>query len=299
MLTELHDTPKLKTKTHPTKSSTSATGTKSSRRPNRSSNRRSAEHVHDDSDSTFSEEEVVYELDEAALAKIPLRLQVTMRELQLERVRRLQREPGRHIVLRRAGRGADVRETQDTQKWYRSMAAKVAEDKETVTEVDIAENVAEDIDRPQSIGYPSTMRWSLSQRAWVPVSTSYLPEENITTTTTMTMDVDNRAELLGEILSDQVHESMSTHVSITNTAAGSGARFRRTAHYSWEETYERYYSRKSTEPQYAGEARFSQDNRQQRDENLSGSRKRGPALVSVMRDRVRTKFERVKTTFRK
>lgn len=69
---------------------------------------------------TESEEEVLYDLDEVAIATLPLHLQDNMREIHLERVRRLQKENNNTIFFKPPYH-ASLRAS-----WYRDSMARMA-----------------------------------------------------------------------------------------------------------------------------------------------------------------------------
>ncbi|OJK04998.1 hypothetical protein ASPACDRAFT_56401 [Aspergillus aculeatus ATCC 16872] len=82
--------------------------------------------------STDDEDEVLYDLDEAALAQLPVHLQDTMRELQLERVHRFQQQQQQQqqsahneLQLCRPVYHSDYAET-----WFKNMMARLSADQE-------------------------------------------------------------------------------------------------------------------------------------------------------------------------
>ncbi|GKZ29922.1 hypothetical protein AbraIFM66950_006983 [Aspergillus brasiliensis] len=76
--------------------------------------------------SMDDEEEVLYELDEVALAQLPLHLQHNMRQLQLERMRKLlhNRDPDSRVPSR------PVHPNPYAQTWFKNMMARLSADQE-------------------------------------------------------------------------------------------------------------------------------------------------------------------------
>ncbi|RAH72856.1 uncharacterized protein BO66DRAFT_465287 [Aspergillus aculeatinus CBS 121060] len=78
--------------------------------------------------STDDEDEVLYDLDEAALAQLPVHLQDTMRELQLERVHRFQQQQSAHNELRLCR--PPVYHSDYAETWFKNMMARLSADQE-------------------------------------------------------------------------------------------------------------------------------------------------------------------------
>ncbi|PYI02269.1 hypothetical protein BO78DRAFT_225834 [Aspergillus sclerotiicarbonarius CBS 121057] len=98
--------------------------------------------------SMDDEEEVLYDLDEAALAQLPQHLQNNMRQLQLERLRKY--------------RGQDpsprpVHHSPYAETWFKNMMARLSADQEMSEVHGLRESRHE---------YPDDVTWSLIQRQW-------------------------------------------------------------------------------------------------------------------------------------
>ncbi|KAL2863675.1 uncharacterized protein BJX67DRAFT_363172 [Aspergillus lucknowensis] len=121
-------------------------------------------HANDDANSIADEEEVIFELDEVALSNLPLHLQNTMREIQLERVHRLQKECRQNIHLRMRSHESNRYENEKVyaERWYQNMLAKVAAAREL--EAQIMNEYDPSISRPEG------MTWCPVRHAWVPAS---------------------------------------------------------------------------------------------------------------------------------
>lgn len=107
-------------------SSTSSTSS-----PTSSSTSSRPPNPHPEDSSAEDEEEVVFDLDEAAMAQLPLHLQQTMREIQRERVRRLSQRPGNAMATKMAmGMGMRAPVSNDTyaDRWVKNMMARVSND---------------------------------------------------------------------------------------------------------------------------------------------------------------------------
>ncbi|KAJ0423737.1 hypothetical protein BJY00DRAFT_43828 [Aspergillus carlsbadensis] len=123
----------------------------------------------DDKCSMVSEEEVIFELDEAALSKLPTHLQNNMREIQAERFHRLQEEHkenfhNRFRVRRRDDLNNYEREVY-AEKWYQNMLGKVAAARELE-----ARTMNE---RDPGIARPEGMSWCPVRHGWVPKYASW------------------------------------------------------------------------------------------------------------------------------
>ncbi|PYH42351.1 uncharacterized protein BP01DRAFT_385462 [Aspergillus saccharolyticus JOP 1030-1] len=117
--------------------------------------------------STDDEEEVLYDLDEAALAQLPVHLQDTMRELQLERVRkfRLQlqqssahghgHDHSHSLRLCRPVSHSDYAET-----WFKNMMARLSANQEMR---EAHYQLRESVPR----GYQADGSWRVQQRQWI------------------------------------------------------------------------------------------------------------------------------------
>ncbi|KAE8356512.1 hypothetical protein BDV28DRAFT_145028 [Aspergillus coremiiformis] len=101
-----------------------------------------------DSYYTESEEEVLHELDEVAMAALPLHLQDNMREIHLERVRRLQRENNNPTFYKSSYHGSFPA------MWFRSSMSRIA--------------ATQDAAKRDSAGLPDSssrqITWHLRQR---------------------------------------------------------------------------------------------------------------------------------------
>ncbi|KAL2854973.1 hypothetical protein BJY01DRAFT_204704 [Aspergillus pseudoustus] len=124
-------------------------------------------HQNDDTYSIADEgEEVIFELDEAALSKLPLHLQNNMREIQAERVHRLQKEHKQnlHRRVRKYGDSNGSVSEIYAEKWYQNMLAKVAATRElearTMNEAD------------HGIARPVGISWCPVRHEWAPKSVS-------------------------------------------------------------------------------------------------------------------------------
>ncbi|KAH8424120.1 uncharacterized protein LDX57_001874 [Aspergillus melleus] len=96
---------------------------------------------HPDDSSTEDEEEVLFDLDEAAMAELPVHLQRTMREIQRERVRRFSQRPenmalavnlnmNMTMVIRTSPRTPRTNGNY-ADRWVRNVMARMSTDQET------------------------------------------------------------------------------------------------------------------------------------------------------------------------
>lgn len=101
------------------------------------------------------EEEVLYELDEVALAQLPLHLQHNMRQIQLERIRKLlhDRDPCSGLDPR------PVHPNPYAQTWFKNMMARLSADQEMNEVHEWRQSVQLD-------GEPDDTTWPLVPRQW-------------------------------------------------------------------------------------------------------------------------------------
>ncbi|RAK98274.1 uncharacterized protein BO80DRAFT_165562 [Aspergillus ibericus CBS 121593] len=107
-----------------------------------------------DTDRRYSmddEEEVLYDLDEAALAQLPLHLQNNMRQLQLERLRKYHHQRPSPRLTR------PVHHSPYAETWFKNMMARLSADQE-MSEVHGLRESRHD--------YPDDVTWNLIQRQW-------------------------------------------------------------------------------------------------------------------------------------
>ncbi|XRM37311.1 hypothetical protein ABZX51_000792 [Aspergillus tubingensis] len=105
--------------------------------------------------SMDDEEEVLYELDEVALAQLPLHLQHNMRQIQLERIRKLlhDRDPNSGVDPR------PVHPNPYAQTWFKNMMARLSADQEMNEVHEWRQSVQLD-------GEPDDTTWPLVPRQW-------------------------------------------------------------------------------------------------------------------------------------
>ncbi|KAL2793614.1 hypothetical protein BJX66DRAFT_338652 [Aspergillus keveii] len=123
----------------------------------------------DDRCSMISEEEVIFELDEAALSKLPTHLQNNMREIQAERMHRLQKahkeNPNHRVRVRRHRDSNDYEREVYAEQWYQNMLGKVAAARELE-----ARTINE---RNPAIARPEGLSWCPVRHGWVPKYASW------------------------------------------------------------------------------------------------------------------------------
>ncbi|KAL4741190.1 hypothetical protein BDV11DRAFT_213445 [Aspergillus similis] len=267
----------------------------------------------DDGYSTASEEEIISQLDEAALAKLPLHLQNNMRELQAERVQRLTAEqrlgqgrPQAHS--RRLNRvneklepkqesgpgieqGIDMKECNPyyAEKWFKKMLAKVAAARELEVER-VLEGSDEDDDSSRR---RDSMTWCPIRHEWVPVTHGQRQAESETVDGKGDRGKDRagggRATRLCGIPPREETPLSEADTVITE-------RFLLTSHHDIRvSSQEGYMSWRCAGPYYVYEARTSRDHYHQPEQS-------NESLLSLMlaaRHRVRMKSQRVKDVFKK
>ncbi|KAB8078944.1 hypothetical protein BDV29DRAFT_152326 [Aspergillus leporis] len=122
----------------------------------------------EDGYSTEDEEDVLYDLDEIAMAQLPLHLQNNMREVHLERTRRLQRENNSTTFRKKAFH------VSLPAFWYRNTMARAA------TKLNIVK-----------CGYGGLPNLSLEQADWNPCQSTDMMYEEMHTQCGMIATVDN------------------------------------------------------------------------------------------------------------
>jgi hypothetical protein len=263
--------------------------------------------------STASEEEIISQLDEAALSKLPLHLQNNMRELQAERVHRLtaeqrlaQSRPRPHSRLldrvieelepnQEPGPGnereMDMKECNAyyAEKWFKKMLAKVAAARELEVER-VLEGSDEDDDSSRR---HSSMTWCPIGHEWVSATYGQRQIES--------EPVDGK----GDTGKDKVGGGRASRLCgipprdetpLSDADTVITERYLLTSlHGCRVSSQEGYMSWRCAGPYYVYEARASQDHYhqpEQSSESLS-------SLMLAARDRVRMKSRRVKDVFRK
>ncbi|KAL4980737.1 hypothetical protein BDW66DRAFT_124675 [Aspergillus desertorum] len=282
------------------------------RRSDRAATEKSKQaHAESDGDgySTASEEEIIADLDEAALSKLPLHLQNNMRELQAERVQRLAAEQrfrqGRHQrQIRRLHRvdeksapkqeprlgreqEVDVKEynTYYAEKWFKKLLAKVAAARELEAER-VMEGFDEDDDSSRRRG---SMSWCHVRHELIPVA--YGESEIIDGKEDKSKDkaAGGRASRLCGIPSREEAPLSEADTVVTE-------RYLLTScHDCRISSQEGYMSWRCAGPYYVYEARASRDHYQQPEQSSESL----SSLVLTARDRVRMKTQQIKDIFRK
>ncbi|KAL4878668.1 hypothetical protein BJY04DRAFT_195367 [Aspergillus karnatakaensis] len=241
------------------------------------------------------EEEVVYELNEAALAKLPIYLQNNMREIHSETLSRLQAEQ-RQFLNRRAERANQVRmkesEKHDAEQWFLEAIAELDEARKVQDELKREMEKGEKVLQQKmeeyglSFGCPQNMTWCPVQRVWVPVS--YHGRDRVLgmTSKSGTVGMENirgygrshRMKL--EVEADAVH-------------ARNGSITRCECHGS---SYERYRALRCSGPYYVNEAEPGRGDYQR---EVPRHSRNGSSLISAARNHIRSKMMRVKEFLKK
>ncbi|CBF83343.1 predicted protein [Aspergillus nidulans FGSC A4] len=270
-------------------------------------------HAEGDGDgySTASEEEIISQLDEDALSKLPLHLQNNMRELQAERVQRLTGEQrlaqsrprphSRHLdrVIeepepnQESGpeneQEVDMKEcnTYYAEKWFKKMLAKVAAARELDVER-VLEGSDEDDDSSRRRG---SVAWCPIRQEWAPATYGQRQIES--------EPVDGKGDA-GKVGGGRasrlcgIPPREETPLSEADTVITE--RYLLTSlHDCRVSSQEGYMSWRCAGPYYVYEARDSHDQYhqpEQSSESLS-------SLMLAARDRVRLKSRRVKDVFKK
>ncbi|KAL5000289.1 hypothetical protein BDV10DRAFT_40925 [Aspergillus recurvatus] len=272
-------------------------------------------HAESDGDgySTASEEEIISELDEAALSRLPLHLQNNMRELQAERVQRLTAEQrlGQscpQVQPRRINRVNERSEPKQesgprveqelnlkeynvyyAEKWFKKMLAKVAAARELEVER-VMEGSDEDDDSSRHRG---SMTWCPIRHEWVPVAHKQRQTEN----EIIEGDGDKGKDRAGggrvsRLCGIPLREE--TPLSEADTVVTE--RYLLTSRHDCRvSSQEGYMSWRCAGPYYVYEVRAIRGHYQQ----LEQSGESLSSLVLTARDRVRMKTQRVKDVFKK
>ncbi|KAL4749927.1 hypothetical protein BDW72DRAFT_177061 [Aspergillus terricola var. indicus] len=262
--------------------------------------------------STASEEEIISQLDEAALSRLPLHLQNNMRELQAERVQRLtteqrlgQSRPQPHSrrlnrnekpePKQESGPGVeqetDMKEcnTYYAEKWFKKMLAKVAAARELELE-----RVLEGSDEDDGISRRrGSMTWCPIRHEWIPVTHVQRQVEGETVDGKGDRGKDKagggRASRLCGIPPREETPLSEADTVITE-------RYLLTSRHDCRVSLqEGYMSWRCAGPYYVYESRTSRDHYhqpEQSSESLS-------SLMLAARDRVRMKSQRVKDVFKR
>ncbi|PWY92056.1 hypothetical protein BO70DRAFT_367304 [Aspergillus heteromorphus CBS 117.55] len=117
-------------------------------------------------DFTDDEEEVLYDLDETALAQLPQHLQDNMRQLQLERMYKLQDQytyTDPHI-------SRPSRPTPYAESWFQNMMMRLSADQEM--------SEAHDLRNSPSI-YEEDVTWGMIQRQWTTTTQREMTERDL------------------------------------------------------------------------------------------------------------------------
>ncbi|KAL4870936.1 hypothetical protein BDV12DRAFT_194848 [Aspergillus spectabilis] len=229
----------------------------------------------DDGYATTDEEEVVYELDEAALSKLPIRLQNNMREIQAERIHRLQKEQRRYLYRRdedpNQPRGVSY-ERHYAEKWFSRAIAELDE----ASKMEVYD---------MSFGRPQNMTWCPVQRVWVPVT--YVGRRKVL----------DRAAGSGVVRMEDIGgygKSLRLRLEAEAAPGGNNVTARCVFRGS---SYEQYMSWRCSGPYYVYEAGPNRNGYQQ---NVPSEPRDGSSSFrSAVRNRVRTKIQRVKEIFKK
>lgn len=258
--------------------------------------------------STASEEEIISQLDEAALSKLPLHLQNNMRELQAERVQRLTGEQrlaqsrprpnSRHLdrVIeepepnQELGPGneqeMDMKEcnTYYAEKWFKKMLAKVAAARELDVERVLEGSDEDDVRRGSMTLCPIRQEWAPATYGQRQIESELVDGKG----DTGKVGGGRASRLCG------IPPREETPLSEADTVITE--RYLLTSlHDCRVSSQEGYMSWRCAGPYYVYEARASQDQyhqQEQSSESLS-------SLMLAARDRVRMKSRRVKDVFKK
>ncbi|KAL4817965.1 hypothetical protein BDW67DRAFT_158253 [Aspergillus spinulosporus] len=263
--------------------------------------------------STASEEEIISQLDEAALSKLPLHLQNNMRELQAERVQRLtaekrlgQSRPQSHF--RRLNRvieesepkqesgpgseqGMDMKECNAyySEKWFKKMLAKVA----AARELEVERGLEESDDDDDSSRRGGSRTWCPIPHEWAPVNYGLRQVESEPVDGKEDRAKDSGGGCRASRLCG-IPPREETPLSEADTVITE--RYLLTSRHDCRVSPEEgYMSWRCAGPYYVYEARASQDHYhqpEQSSESLS-------SLMLAARDRVRMKSQRVKDVFKK
>lgn len=259
---------------------------------------------------TSSEEEIISELDEAALSKLPLHLQANMRDLQAERIHRLKTERGlrklRYLHRYREHKSPESKDEQKAnstpqredkdpgaeyaEKWFQKTLAKVAAAREIEVNK-VMENYDDDI-----CGHHENMTWCPVRHEWVPVYYGQDPghehrqAERMPTNDNGVRDrVNSGASRLcgaGIAGQDETRLSQADTVVAERYYLTSGHDCRMSSH-------SRYLSWRCAGPYYVYEARTGQDHGQPEER-----RGRLSSFLSDMRSRIQVKLRRAKNMFK-
>ncbi|KAL5043799.1 hypothetical protein BDW71DRAFT_115129 [Aspergillus fruticulosus] len=272
-------------------------------------------HAESDSDgySTASEEEIISELDEAALSRLPLHLQNNMRELQAERVQRLTAEQclgqsrpqlqprclnrvnEKSEPKQESGPGMeqepDVKDYNAyyAEKWFKKMLAKVAAARELEVER-VMEGSDEDDDSSRRRG---CMTWCPIRHEWVPAAHK---QRQVASEIIDGNWYKGKDRAGGSRVSRLCGIPSREETSLSEVDTVITERYLLTSRHDCRvSSQERYMSWRCAGPYYVYEARASWDHYQQ----LKQSSESLSSLVLTARDRVRMKTQRVKDVFKK
>ncbi|KAL4907983.1 hypothetical protein BDW74DRAFT_148345 [Aspergillus multicolor] len=267
--------------------------------------------------STESEEEIISELDEAALAQLPLHLQNNMRELQAERVSRPKAEQHlsskqlQHKLRYRLHRVDEkVKSKKETkcepelnlkgeeynayyaEKWFKKTLAKIA----ATRELEVKRVMEGSSDSDDSSSRRRT--WCAVRHEWVPVAHGQRPEsiENRIIEGNGAANISGAggnwaSRLCG--IPDRKESSLYQKGTVVTEQY-----LLTTRHDCGMSSHEGYMSWRCAGPYYVYESRTSQECSHQPEPPEQSSESLS-SIVSTARDRVRMKIRRVKNVFKR